>query len=83
MSVTAKIRTFAASIAVVAQLVEHQLPKLRVAGSSPVYRSNKEKGLEISDIILISAVFLLLKIWYSSLKRAEMHNFDLSFTISV
>ena len=25
--------------AVVAQLVEHQLPKLRVAGSSPVYRS--------------------------------------------
>ena len=28
--------------AVVAQLVEHQLPKLRAAGSSPVYRSNKE-----------------------------------------
>ncbi len=27
--------------AVVAQLVEHQLPKLRVAGSSPVYRSMK------------------------------------------
>ena len=27
--------------AVVAQLVEHQLPKLRVAGSSPVYRSTK------------------------------------------
>ncbi len=25
--------------AVVAQLVEHQLPKLRVAGSNPVYRS--------------------------------------------
>ena len=25
--------------AIVAQLVEHQLPKLRVAGSSPVYRS--------------------------------------------
>ena len=34
------------SIAVVAQLVEHQLPKLRAAGSSPVYRSNKaEIGL--------------------------------------
>ena len=65
MSVTAKIRTFAASIAVVAQLVEHQLPKLRVAGSSPVYRSNKEKGLEVSEDILISAVFLLLKTWYS------------------
>ena len=27
--------------AVVAQLVEHQLPKLRVAGSNPVYRSNR------------------------------------------
>lgn len=27
--------------AVVAQLVEHQLPKLRVAGSSPVCRSRK------------------------------------------
>ena len=25
--------------AIVAQSVEHQLPKLRVAGSSPVYRS--------------------------------------------
>ena len=29
--------------AVVAQLVEHQLPKLRVAGSSPVYRSTIKK----------------------------------------
>ena len=26
-------------VAVIAQLVEHQLPKLGVAGSSPVYRS--------------------------------------------
>ena len=34
-----KKRTFASSNAVVAQLVEHQLPKLRVAGSNPVYRS--------------------------------------------
>ena len=31
------------SYAAVAQLVEHQLPKLRVAGSSPVCRSNKHK----------------------------------------
>ena len=31
--------TFALANAVVAQLVEHQLPKLRVAGSSPVCRS--------------------------------------------
>ena len=29
-------------IAVVAQLVEHWLPKPRVAGSSPVYRSNRK-----------------------------------------
>ena len=27
--------------ATIAQLVEHQLPKLRVAGSSPVCRSNQ------------------------------------------
>lgn len=27
--------------AVIAQLVERQLPKLQVAGSRPVYRSNK------------------------------------------
>ena len=33
------------SNAEVAQLVEHQLPKLRVAGSSPVFRSNV-KSLE-------------------------------------
>ena len=26
--------------AVVAQMVEHQLPKLRVVGSIPIYRSN-------------------------------------------
>ena len=30
------------SVAEVAQLVEHQLPKLRVAGSSPVFRSRGE-----------------------------------------
>ena len=32
------------SVAEVAQLVEHQLPKLRVAGSSPVFRSKGEAG---------------------------------------
>ncbi len=32
-------RIFVLRIAEVAQLVEHQLPKLRVAGSSPVFRS--------------------------------------------
>lgn len=43
------------SVAEVAQLVEHQLPKLRVAGSSPVFRSrgeadNFEKRLSASCI---------------------------------
>ena len=33
-------------LAGVAQLVEHQLPKLDVAGSSPVARSNREKANE-------------------------------------
>ena len=40
-----KTITFAPSLVIdhaeVAQLVEHQLPKLRVAGSSPVFRSLK------------------------------------------
>ena len=39
-----KITTFANQNAVVAQLVEHQLPKLRVAGSSPVNRSKDLMG---------------------------------------
>ncbi len=33
-------------IAEVAQLVEHQLPKLRVAGSSPVFRSLIKRVLQ-------------------------------------
>ena len=33
---------YVAKDAEIAQLVEHQLPKLRVAGSSPVFRSKKE-----------------------------------------
>ena len=28
-------------VAEIAQLVEHQLPKLRAAGSNPVFRSNR------------------------------------------
>ena len=35
---------FALANAVVAQLVEHQLPKLRVTGSSPAYRSEIHKS---------------------------------------
>lgn len=39
------LRIFASS-AEVAQLVEHQLPKLRVAGPNPVFRSLKSLFLE-------------------------------------
>ena len=39
-------------IAVVAQLVEHRLPKPRVAGSSPVYRSAQLKGEGLSHATL-------------------------------
>ena len=38
--------------AVVAQLVEHGLPKPRVAGSSPVYRSQKARPFHRSGIFL-------------------------------
>ena len=38
---------FALSIAVIAQLVEHQLPKLRVASSSLVYRSSVRQKTNI------------------------------------
>ena len=34
-----KVLTFAHTLAEIAQLVEHQLPKLRAAGSNPVFRS--------------------------------------------
>ena len=37
--------------AVVAQMVEHQLPKLRVVGSIPIYRSSKIKGFRISETL--------------------------------
>ncbi len=36
-----KVLTFAPTIAEIAQSVEHQLPKLRAAGSNPVFRSRK------------------------------------------
>ena len=38
-------------IAEVAQLVEHQLPKLRVAGSSPVFRSLIKRVLQRSETL--------------------------------
>ncbi len=44
----------------VAQLVEHQLPKLRVAGSSPVFRSIN-KALKINFITLDFGAFFISK----------------------
>lgn len=43
--------------AIIAQLVEHQLPKLRVAGSSPVYRSITHllmKNAKVMPVLLIT-----------------------------
>ena len=34
----------AATVAKIAQLVEHNLAKVRVAGSSPVFRSTGDRG---------------------------------------
>ena len=45
--------------AIIAQLVEHDLAKVGVAGSSPVYRSEKEGDLRWSPSFLF--VFLALK----------------------
>ena len=39
---------FAHQFAVVAQMVEHQLPKLRVVGSIPIYRSGDIRAFGIS-----------------------------------
>ena len=38
-----KVLTFAHTIAEIAQLVEHQLPKLRAAGLNPVFRSKANR----------------------------------------
>ncbi len=48
--------TFALTYAVIAQLVEHQLPKLRVASSSLVYRS--QKYLQAVNIIVICLLLI-------------------------
>ena len=44
--------------AVVAQSVEHQLPKLRVAGSSPVYRSKKNGEFYVRNKLIISRLLM-------------------------
>ena len=41
-----KISTFASAIAEIAQLVEHNLAKVRVAGSSPVFRSTLREEVD-------------------------------------
>ena len=43
------MRTFASAFAKIAQLVEHNLAKVRVAGSSPVFRSKVVKSLNAAE----------------------------------
>lgn len=45
--------------AVVAQLVEHGLPKPRVAGSNPVYRSQIEWGEDVSPLFYVYCVLMI------------------------
>ena len=47
--------TFAPVIAEVAQLVEHNLAKVRVAGSSPVFRSKREEAVRGRFIYVVIA----------------------------
>ena len=42
-----KISTFASAIAEIAQLVEHNLAKVRVASSSLVFRSREKISVEV------------------------------------
>ena len=44
----------------VAQLVEHQLPKLRVAGSSPVFRSFENQAVTRDVIAFFCAIYIIL-----------------------
>ena len=46
------IFAFANQQAEIAQLVEHQLPKLRVAGSNPVFRSTKAVDVRRTSTVL-------------------------------
>ena len=52
-----KVLTFAHTIAEIAQLVEHQLPKLRAAGSNPVFRSLENQIVTTVDCL----IFFILK----------------------
>ena len=52
-------RGFKGNNAAVAQLVEHQLPKLRVAGSSPVCRSKHKQPLKRLLVLYINVHLIL------------------------
>ena len=54
MELIIKLPTFAPVNAEIAQLVEHNLAKVRVAGSSPVFRSNilEVRVAELVDALL-------------------------------
>ena len=49
-----KISTFASAIAEIAQLVEHNLAKVRVASSSLVFRSREKISVEVHWSFLLS-----------------------------
>ena len=46
-----KISTFASAIAEIAQLVEHNLAKVRVASSSLVFRSLKRRKAQVAELV--------------------------------
>ena len=64
------------SIAKIAQLVEHQLPKLRVAGPNPVFRSSKIKAFRFSESLFF-AMCLQMRLqklnfyWYTKLNLMD------------
>ena len=66
-------------------MVEHQLPKLRVAGSNPVYRSRKDKRTEsnFGSFVFFSfsmkqllTLILVLLIWGCAPKQTEVATFQ-------
>ena len=48
-----KVLTFVQTLAEIAQLVEHQLPKLRAAGSNPVFRSKANRMMPTGIIFFL------------------------------
>ena len=49
---------FAVSIAKVAQLVEHDLAKVGVAGSSPVFRSTRKNSTKQASFVIFFSLTL-------------------------